>query len=114
MEDWIRSRLIKIEVGNKEYVLGYPTRKDAVNAEINGLDITNAGKILSLTETLFYTGLLAKQSNITREESVELLEKYIAEGGETEEITQFLISEYMAFTKSPDGKNKKKAKIVEM
>lgn len=108
------SKLMKIDIENKEYILGYPTRKDAINAELNGLDITNAGKVLILTETLFYTGLLAKQPNINREEAVELLEKYIAEGGETEEITQFLLSEYMAFTKSPDGKKSKKAKIVEM
>lgn len=105
---------MKIDVGGKEYTLGYPTRKDAVNAEINGLDITNAGKVISLTETLFYTGLLAKHPEITREESVELLEQYIAEGGATEDITQFLLSEYVAFTKSPNGKKKKKAKIVEM
>ena len=105
---------MKIEVGDKEYTLGYPTRKDAIKAEMNGLDITDAGKILSLTEILFYTGLLAKQPEITRDEAVELLEKYIVEGGETEEITQFLINEYVAFTKSPDGKKKKKAKIVEM
>ena len=108
------SKGIKVEVGEKEYTLGYPTRKDAINAEINGLDITNAGKVLILTETLFFTGLLAKQPEITRTQAVELLEQYIAEGGETEEITQFLINEYVAFTKSPDGKKKKKAKIVEM
>lgn len=105
---------MKIDVGEKEYILGYPTRKDAVNAETNGLDITNAGKVLSLSETLFYTGLLAKQPKITREESIEILEKYLEEGGELEEITQFLISEYTAFIKSPDGIKKKKAKIVEI
>lgn len=105
---------MEIEVGEKVYKLGYPTRKDAKNAEVNGLDITNAGKVLILTETLFYTGLLAKQPEITREEAVELLEQYMSEGGETEEITQFLINEYVAFTKSPNGKKKKKAKIVEM
>lgn len=105
---------MKIEVGDKEYTLGYPTRNDAKIAEMNGLDITNAGKVITLTETLFFTGLLAKQPEITRERAVELLEQYIAEGGETEEITQFLISEYVAFTKSPNGKKKKKAKIVEM
>ena len=108
------SRIMKIDIGGKEYSLCYPTRKDAVNAEMNGLDITNAGKVVSLTETLFYTGLLAKQPEITREEAVELLEKYIAEGGATEEITQFLINEYVAFTKSPDGEKRKKAKIVEI
>lgn len=105
---------MKIEVGEKEYILGYPTRQDAINAEVNGLDITNAGKVLIMAETLFYTGLIAKQPEITREEASELLEKYIAEGGDVEETTQFLINEYVAFTKSPNGKKKKKAKIVEM
>ena len=81
---------------------------------MHGLDITEAGKILSLTDTLFYTGLLAKQEKITREMSNELLEQYIEEDGEIEEITQFLINEYTAFMKSPNGKKKKKAKIVEV
>lgn len=108
------SRMIEIEVGEKKYELGYPTRKDAVRAEAEGLDITEAGKVITMTEVLFYTGLLAKQPEITREEAIELLEQYIAEGGIAEEITQFLISEYVAFSKSPDGKKRKKAKIVEM
>ena len=105
---------MKIDIKDREYTLGYPTRKDAINAEMNGLDITNAGKVLSLSETLFYTGLLAKQPEITMEEANELLEEYIQEGGDIADITQFLINEYVAFTKSPDGKKKKKAKIVEM
>lgn len=104
---------MEIEVGDKKYLLGYPTRKDAINAESNGLDVTGAGKVVTLTETLFYTGLLAKQPGISKDEATELLDQYISEGGGTNEITQFLISEYVAFTKSPTGK-KKKAKIVEM
>jgi len=107
------SKLMKIEIENKEYILGYPTRKDAIKAEMNGLDVTEAGKILSLSETLFFTGLLAKQPDISRKKADELLDKYLEEGGELEEITQFLINEYSAFIKSPNGK-KKKAKIVEM
>lgn len=108
------SRFLKIEIGEKEYSLGFPTRKDAMRAEMEGLDITNAGKILSLSETLFYAGLLARNPLMTREEANALLDQYLAEGGELEEITQFLINEYTAFIKSPAGKKKKKAKIVEM
>ena len=104
---------MQIKIGEKDYMLGYPTRQDAVNAELNGLDVTNVGKILVVTETLFYTGLIAKQPEITREKAIELLEQYRKENGDVEEITQFLINEYMAFIKSPNGK-KKKAKIVEM
>lgn len=108
------SKLIEIEVKDKKYLLGYPTRKDAIRAENIGLDVTNAGKVLSTTETLFYTGLLAKQPTITREKADEIMEDYLAEGGELSEITQFLIEQYVAFTKSPDGMKKKKAKIIEM
>ena len=105
---------MKIDVGGKEYSLGYPTREDAVNAELYGLDVTNAGRILSTIDTLFYTGLIAKQPTITREEATDLQEQYIREGGDIEEVAQFLLSEYMAFTKSPEVEKKKKAKIVEM
>lgn len=51
---------------------------------------------------------------MTREKAVGLLEQYIEEDGEIEEITQFLIDEYTAFIKSPDGDKKKKAQIIEM
>ena len=109
------SKLIKIEVGKNEYLLGFPTREDAKNAEIKGLDVTKPERLVSFTSKLFYTGLLAKQPDITEDEANQILERYIAEDGDVEEVTQFLTSEYVAFIKSPDGKKKKKkAKIVEM
>ena len=109
------SKLMKIEVGKDEYLLGFPTREDAKNAEIKGLDVTKPERLVNFTEKLFYTGLLAKQPEITEEEAGKILEQYIAEDGDTEEVTQFLTTEYVAFIKSPNGKKKKKkAKIVEM
>lgn len=108
------SKLLEIEVGEKKYYLGYPTRKDAINAENNGLDITEAGKIISLSDKLFYTGLLAKQPKTTNDEADEIFQQYVSEGGDVTEITQFLVNQYVAFTKSPNGKKKKKAKIIEM
>ena len=107
------SKLLEIEVKGKTYLLGYPTRKDAVRAENAGLDVTNI-KILSMTEVLFYSGLLAKQPTISRKEANEIMDNYLAEGGDLEEITKFLTEQYVAFTKSPDGMKKKKAKIIEM
>ena len=51
------SRIMKIKVGEKEYKLGYPTRKDAKVAEEHGLDlITNGGKLITLNDKIFYTG----------------------------------------------------------
>ena len=107
------SKLMEIEVKGKTYLLGYPTRKDAIKAENAGLDVTNV-KILSMIEVLFYSGLLAKQPATSREKANEIMEDYLAEGGDLEEITKFLTEQYVAFTKSPDGTKKKKAKIVEM
>jgi len=43
---------------------------------------------------------------------MEIMQQYIDEGGEIDEIIQFLTEQYMAFVKSPEGK--KKAKIVEI
>ena len=107
------SKLMEIEVKDKKYLLGYPTRADAVRAENVGLDVTNI-KILSMTEALFYSGLLAKQPATSREKAIEIMEDYLAEGGDLEEVTKFLTEQYVAFTKSPDGMKKKKAKIIEM
>ena len=107
------SKLMEIEVKDKKYLLGYPTRKDAVKAENAGLDIINI-KLLSMQEVLFYSGLIAKQPDIKRDEAYELMETYQSEGGDLEEITKFLTEQYVAFTKSPDGKKQKKAKIIQM
>lgn len=106
---------MKIEVGDKEYTLGYPTRKDAKIAELKGLDlVNNSGKLIVLNDKFFYTGLLAKHPSMTEYEAERLMEQYKSEGGDMDEVITFLTDEYMAFMKSPDGKKKKKAKIVEM
>ena len=106
---------MKIEVGDKEYTLGYPTRKDAKIAENNGVDfVNNGGKLITLNDKLFYTGLLANHPSMTEYEAEKIFEQYKKEEGDTDEIITFLTEQYMAFMKSPDGKKKKKAKIVEM
>lgn len=93
-------------------MLGYPTPKDALHAEDMGLDVTNTNKLLNMTTTLFWTGLLAKQPNVTKDEGIAIMYDYISEDGDLEEVTKFLVEEFVAFTKSPDGKKKKKAKII--
>ena len=94
--------------------LGYPTRKDARRAEDEGLDIINGTtKLLRFSSKLFYTGLLAKQPNITEEKANEILDKYTEEGGDLNEIITFLSEQYSGFMKSPTStKKKKKTKIV--
>lgn len=103
-----------IEIEEKEYKLGYPTRKDAINAERHGLRLLQLeNSPLAVSEQLFYTGLLANHPSMTEDEASRLLGKYIEEGGEVGEINEFLIKQYSAFQQSPNGK-KKKAKIIKM
>ena len=109
------SKIMKIEVGNKEYKLGYPTRKSAKVAEEHGLDlISNGGKLITLNDKIFYTGLLANHPSMTEYEALGIMEAYKKEDGDIDEIIKFLTEQYMAFIKSPDGKKKKKAQIIEM
>lgn len=108
------SKMMKIEVGEKEYELGYPTRNDAKIAENKGVDlINNGGKLITLNDKLFYTGLLSKHPSVTEHEAERIMEQYKAEDGDIDEVITFLTEQYMAFIKSPNGK-KKKAKIIEM
>ena len=104
-----------IEIEEKEYKLGYPTRKDAVNAEKSGLRLLQLeNSPLLVSEQLFYTGLLANHPSTTPDEAGRLLGKYIEEGGGVAEINEFLIKQYSAFQQSPNGKKKKKAKVVKI
>ena len=109
------SKVMKIEIGDKQYTLGYPTRNDAKIAESKGVDlINNGGKLITLNDKIFYTGLLAKHPSMTEYEAEKLMEQYKAEEGDLDEVINFLTEQYMAFIKSPAGEKKKKAKIVEM
>ena len=108
-------KLMQIEVGEEKYLLGFPTRADAYRAEDEGLDIVNGtSKLLRFSSKLIYTGLLAKQPNMTEEKANEIIDEYIEEGGELEEIISFLSEQYSGFMKSQNTskKKKKKAKIV--
>lgn len=109
------SKVLVIEIEDKEYKLGYPTRKSVKVAEENGLDVmNNMDKLVNMTDKLFYTGLMAYQDNIKENEAEELLDKYIAEGGDSEEIFKFLTEQYMGFIKSPATSKKKKAKVIQI
>lgn len=108
--------MIKIEVGEKEYLLGFPTRKDAKFAEIKGLNLADTSQTLVLADKLFYTGMLAKQPEITEEEAEKIEEEFIENGGVLEDVISFLSQSYLAFMQSPAPKKnaKKKAIIIEI
>lgn len=99
----------KIEVEGKEYILAFPTRKDAENAERIGFSLSlMENQPLIQMDKLFHSALLAKQSRITAEMATEIREKYQDEGGDIGEINSFLVQEYMGFFKSQNGKKRSK------
>ncbi len=96
-----------ITVEGKEYKLGFPTRKSAKKAEEKGLDMSNMGKLITVTDKLFYTGLYSYQEYITEDEAERIEERFIADNGNLNEIIGFLSQQYMAFIKSPNGQEEK-------
>lgn len=112
----MNNEMMEIEVGEKTYKIGFPTRKDAKIAEDRGLRLLQIeNKPIEVTEMLFYTGLLAKQPSMTEYEAEKTMEQYVKEGGDIGEINEFLIKQYSAFQQSPEGiKKKKKAKIIKI
>ncbi len=106
---------LNIEIGEKTYLLCFPTRASVYEAENRGLSILGLSERPLITgKMLFYTGLLAKQPEITQEEAEKLLEQYILEGGDLGEINNFLLQQYTNFSQAPKAKKKKKAKIVKI
>ena len=106
----------KIEVDGKEYILAFPNRKSAENAERLGfnLNLVDSQPLLQ-TSILFHASILAKQEGITANEADEIREKYQKDGGDIAEINSFLLEEYMGFFKSQNGKKKmKKAETIEI
>ena len=111
----VNNKMIEIEVSENKYLLGFPNRMAIYRAEDAGLNLNDAqNKLVKFVGKLFYTGLLAKQPHLTEEDASDLMDKYIEEGGNLEEITEFLTNQYVGFTKSLDGKATKKAKIITM
>lgn len=107
--------MLEIEIDEKNYKLGFPSRDDIKKAENLGLRLFEIEeKPINVTDKLFYTALLSKQATITEEEAIKLLNKYIEEGGDIGEINNFLIKQYTAFQQSPNGKKIKKAKIIKI
>lgn len=104
-----------IEIEEKEYKLGFKSRKGVKEAEELGLNLSEIeAKPVSVTAKLFYTGLLANHPSITEDEADKLLDKYVEEGGEVGEFNSFLIQQIVGLQQSPNTKKKKKAKIIKM
>lgn len=106
----------RIEVEGKEYILAFPTRRDAENAERHGFCLNQMEtQPLIQMDKLFYSALLAKQPRITAEMAIDIREKFQEKGGDIGDINSFLIEQYMGFFKFQSGEMKmKKAETIEI
>lgn len=105
-----------IEIGEKEYTLCL-TRESVKDIESKGFNIQNfIDRPLTFMDILWYGGFVAKHTDVNPSLAVKLLETYQEEGGDVNEVIEFLANEYSNFVNAPAGinskKKKKKAKIV--
>lgn len=102
-----------IEVGDKEYTLCL-TRESVKEIEKLGFNIQSfMNKPVTYMDILWYGGFIAKHKTVSQNLSLKIMDTYKAEGGDVNEVIEFLAGEYSNFVNAPtDTKAKKKAKIV--
>jgi hypothetical protein len=105
--------ICQIEVEGKEYKLCL-TRKSVKLVEALGFDLENfIKKPITYTEMLWVSSFTTYHDEMKNEDVASLMDKYREEGGDVEEVIEFLMQEYSAFAFAPtDTKSKKKAKIT--
>lgn len=102
-----------INVGEKDYTLCL-NRNAIKEMEKLGFNIqTFMAKPVTQMDVLWYGGFLTKHKNLSQNTVLGLLDKYREEGGDVNEVIEFLAEEYSNFVNAPtDTKAKKKATIV--
>ena len=105
--------ICQIEIEGKEYKLCL-TRKAVKVVEALGFDLQNfIKKPITYTEMLWVSAFITYHDDMENDDVASLMDKYREEGGDVEEVINFLIDEYSHFAFAPtDTKLKKKAKIT--
>lgn len=101
-----------IDINGTEYTLRL-TRDAVKKIEAKGFDIQEfAKKPITMIDILWFGGFIPEYPTMSIDKTTELLEQYQSEGGDIQEIIQFLAEEYAGFANAPtDTKSVKKAKI---
>lgn len=105
---------IKLNIDEKEYILGFANRESLKRAERRGLSFMDTKNILSFADKLFYCSLLDRQPEMTEEEANELIGKLADNGYDyTGVITELrkLVDEVFSSTQIKDPKKIKQIKI---
>ncbi len=102
-----------INISDKDYTLCL-TREAIKVIESMGFNINNfIAKPVTYMDTLWYGGFIANHKDVNPNLAVKLLETYQNEGGDINEVLNFLGNEYSNFVNAPtDTNSKKKAKIT--
>ena len=101
-----------INIADKDYDLCL--NREAVKViENKGFNIqTFVNKPVTMTELLWFAGFIPNYKEVNQNLSVKLLETYRAEGGDVNEVIEFLAEEYSNFVNAQTDTATKKAKIV--
>lgn len=108
------SKVLITEIEEKEYRFALD-RNEIIRAEKLGLklrEIENAP--ITQLSILWSVGLHKHQPNLNEKQTLSLLDKYIEEDGDFNEIIEFLTGEYSAFFQTTQADTKKKKARVEI
>lgn len=106
---------IKLNIDDKEYILGFANRESLKRAERRGLTLLDASKVITYADKMFYCSLLDRQPEMTEEEANKLIDRLPENGYDYTEIIQelrVLVNEVFSSTQIKDPKKMKQIKIV--
>lgn len=107
------SKVLITEIEEKEYRFALD-RKEIIRAEKLGLKLKDfETSPLTQISILWSVGLHKYQPNLSEQKSLDLIDKYVEEGGDINEVVEFLSNEYASFfqTTQADTKKLKKARV---
>lgn len=110
------ARKLVVDIENKEYGFALD-RKEIMRAEKIGLKIKEIdNNPLTQMSILWTVGLHKLQPTLSNDKALDLMDKYTEEGGDVNEVIEFLSNEYASFfqTTQTDTKSLKKARVEEI
>lgn len=110
----MKKLIVDIEGKDYEFALD---RKEIIRGESLGFKLREIENNPMTQISLFWAiGLHKLQPKIKNDEALELLDKYLEEGGDINEVIEFLSNQYIAFlqTTQTDTKKVKKARVEEI
>ena len=106
---------LKVEIGDKDYLFELD-RASIRRGELNGFIPQKIEQQPQTMLSMFWSvGLYKHHPNISYQKAVELYDKYADEGGDIQQVIEFLGEQYQTFSQATpeDSKKVKKAQIID-